>query len=157
MNHKTKAFKRWLGDRPRLRTTIFCGGTIGVLLCTGLFFLSLYFMAALGWSCWVLKATDGAIAIGYLETHCGIYVPEYFWVPQDSDSVIWWPEIKQTKKSTTLYIPLWLTCVLCFAAAFIAYRIEPRSLHQCRHCDYDLTGNTSGRCSECGTDISEQA
>ncbi len=32
--------------------------------------------------------------------------------------------------------------------------IGPRiSFRKCDHCGYDLTGNTSGRCPECGTPI----
>ena len=30
---------------------------------------------------------------------------------------------------------------------------KPLGAHQCQHCEYDLTGNTSGICPECGTPI----
>jgi len=41
-------------------------------------------------------------------------------------------------------------------AVLIALAIAHRPLrptHACRFCGYDLTGNTSGRCPECGTAV----
>jgi tRNA(Ile2) C34 agmatinyltransferase TiaS len=36
-------------------------------------------------------------------------------------------------------------------AALVAHRWrKPNPANACRECGYDLTGNTSGRCSECG-------
>ena len=32
---------------------------------------------------------------------------------------------------------------------------ERQRMRRCLHCDYDLTGNTTGRCPECGTVIEE--
>jgi hypothetical protein len=54
--------------------------------------------------------------------------------------------------------------VLCFAAT-LAWRFRPRgSLHSrrrrqglCTECGYDLTGNQSGTCPECGTLVSAKA
>lgn len=47
----------------------------------------------------------------------------------------------------------WLFCVLGIVS-LTASRLSrrPRRGH-CRKCDYDLTGNTSGICPECGTKI----
>jgi hypothetical protein len=41
------------------------------------------------------------------------------------------------------------------AAALIAYR-SPIPPHSCLQCGYDLTGNQSGRCPECGQDIAPE-
>lgn len=57
----------------------------------------------------------------------------------------------------TVTIPLWLLLLpgLCVMGAFAlwpATRPWPGSgLRACRHCGYDLTGNITGRCPECGT------
>ncbi len=59
-------------------------------------------------------------------------------------------------------IRLWLlaTLLACFPTiAFgrgIICRYRFRTSGKCFNCDYDLTGNTSGICSECGTPISKQ-
>jgi hypothetical protein len=42
------------------------------------------------------------------------------------------------------------SAALCFLAFLSTKRREPEPGH-CRACDYDLTGNVSGRCPECGT------
>jgi len=47
---------------------------------------------------------------------------------------------------------LWIIGLLACAAAIIFRRGEPdEHIGRCRKCDYDLTGNVSGVCPECGT------
>lgn len=50
-------------------------------------------------------------------------------------------------------IPLWIVLVLCVAAFALARRSSGRVVGQCSKCDYDLTGNVSGVCPECGTPV----
>ena len=53
-------------------------------------------------------------------------------------------------------VPIWLIFVmLAIPSAFLWYRDRrpPRPGH-CQRCGYDLTGNVSGRCSECGREVS---
>ena len=52
-----------------------------------------------------------------------------------------------------IIVPLWAPFLLMSAVTAVLFyldhcRIPPG---HCRHCGYDLTGNVSGRCSECGT------
>jgi len=59
----------------------------------------------------------------------------------------------------------WLLAVICYAVMFaltthlLAVRRQAwlarrqRLANRCLYCDYDLTGNVSGVCPECGTDI----
>jgi hypothetical protein len=57
--------------------------------------------------------------------------------------------------SSTLIIPFWLPAMLSFVAT-IRWLIVGRSRIRrvdCECCRYDLTGNTSGICSECGVPI----
>jgi hypothetical protein len=54
-------------------------------------------------------------------------------------------------------VALWIPMALC-AVVFVAMRPR-RSAGRpplCRNCNYDLTGNVSGRCPECGTPIGEK-
>lgn len=54
-------------------------------------------------------------------------------------------------------VPLWIPFVLVsLATAFLWWRDHRRiSPGHCEQCDYDLTGNTSGVCPECGTPVLE--
>ena len=51
-----------------------------------------------------------------------------------------------------IYTPMWLWCLLLLApTVWLWYREARRhSLAGCEHCGYDLRGNVSGRCPECG-------
>ena len=52
------------------------------------------------------------------------------------------------------YLPLWLPFLVLLMPTLLLWRRDRRSRSRpgfCRVCDYDLTGNTSGRCPECGT------
>lgn len=49
---------------------------------------------------------------------------------------------------------------LCFGAGYCLFvvivllaRRTPPDSRYCHKCSYDLTGNTSGRCPECGSEI----
>lgn len=53
---------------------------------------------------------------------------------------------------TALLIPLWIPTLAAAIAALVFHR-KARLAHLgcCPSCDYDLTGNESGVCPECGT------
>lgn len=58
----------------------------------------------------------------------------------------------------TFEFPVWLITILClpYPILFVRRLLRPhrrRLQNQCQHCTYDLTGNTSGTCPECGTTI----
>ena len=58
---------------------------------------------------------------------------------------------------TVVAVPLWPLALATWLAAGLAWRsARRRRPWECRKCGYNLTGNTSGVCSECGTPISEQ-
>lgn len=52
----------------------------------------------------------------------------------------------------TWLVPLWLPVLLIGAVTIVCWRLDrpPRAGH-CPACGYDLTGNTTGRCPECGS------
>ena len=53
-----------------------------------------------------------------------------------------------------VWIPLWVFMLTAAATwGVIRWRRRTISLGHCTKCGYDLTGNTSGVCSECGTKI----
>lgn len=73
-------------------------------------------------------------------------------------SRVFWPyyfndEIDYGLRVMNVFIPLWLPLLpLLILAAVVIYRDRTRRPPgHCRKCGYDLKGNTTGRCPECGT------
>lgn len=65
---------------------------------------------------------------------------------------VWWPVFTEQ----TALIPLWIAFVLFFVPSLLAWRRSrkpPPSF--CQKCGYNLTGNVSGVCPECGTEIKQ--
>jgi len=50
-----------------------------------------------------------------------------------------------------LYVPFWMALILVTAVTILVWRYDPRPPPgHCQYCGYNLTGNVSGRCPECG-------
>jgi predicted RNA-binding Zn-ribbon protein involved in translation (DUF1610 family) len=67
----------------------------------------------------------------------------------------WVPVIRTQKTQVVLILPLWcVVCALGMPAIGLWYadwqRRKRRRPGHCSRCGYDLTGNVSGRCPECG-------
>jgi hypothetical protein len=59
-------------------------------------------------------------------------------------------------RQDVLYLPLWVPLLISTSAAVLLWRSSRRIPDDhCRKCGYDLTGNVSGRCPECGEVIPE--
>lgn len=64
-----------------------------------------------------------------------------------------WPMIRYVQGNVGVYLPLWPFAATMALAWFIRRRRDRLRTGYCIDCGYDLTGNVSGRCSECGTII----
>jgi len=65
----------------------------------------------------------------------------------------WWVSIRLTPPSM-MVLPIWLILtVLIMPTAFLWWRDRRYPRGHCQYCGYDLTGNVSGRCPECGKAI----
>lgn len=90
-------------------------------------------------------ATDRVVLDGWRFTwdlHAPIakvrWLPKYLWTPQHKD----------------VFVPLWMPLVLVIFPTFIFWWRERRCPKgHCQTCGYDLTGNVSGICPECGEKI----
>ena len=63
----------------------------------------------------------------------------------------WIPEWVFARSDWIIFVPLWIPLVLIALPTFILWlrdRRHPRG--HCQRCGYNLTGNVSGRCPECG-------
>ncbi|HVP12160.1 MAG TPA: hypothetical protein VMV94_13365 [Phycisphaerae bacterium] len=58
-----------------------------------------------------------------------------------------WPDGR-----TVAYLPIWVFLTPLLVATALLWWLDRRRIPpgHCRRCGYDLTGNTSGRCPECG-------
>ena len=52
-----------------------------------------------------------------------------------------------------IVLPYWLFVLPMLAIVFFVWRWRDLPAHACLRCGYDTTGNVSGRCPECGTEI----
>ena len=77
----------------------------------------------------------------------------------------WWPTYDDNtspaagvflrKRIRRLIVPLWLPLLLTAIPTIMLWRRDRgRLAGHCRKCEYDLTGNVTGVCSECGTKVS---
>ena len=149
----------------------------GTLKCAGLT-LSLLFAAALAVSlmteskyckntgstgCVFLALSEGCVGFGKLP----IAVPEYMkqgWIVEHSQPDFWSFCHTQIRLALShprpfgahnvAVIPLWIP-VLLFAVptAILFWRDRRFPPGHCPRCGYDLTGNVTGVCSECGTAV----
>ena len=75
---------------------------------------------------------------------------------------IWWFQFSSKRRptglTTEIVIPMWFLLALAFIlTAYLWYRDRRRwPPGHCQKCGYDLTGNESGRCPECGTEVSAE-
>jgi hypothetical protein len=69
-----------------------------------------------------------------------------------------WPHNYRSSSGTVIVsVPLWILFLLASAPTALLWYLDRRRFPpgHCERCGYDLTGNTSGRCSECGTPTSQ--
>lgn len=64
-----------------------------------------------------------------------------------------WPRYQYDSDMKAIVLPLWIPFFLIGIPTALLWRIDRRRTRsgRCTTCGYDLTGNVSGRCPECGT------
>jgi hypothetical protein len=79
------------------------------------------------------------------------------WVPRFEPSEIFPRKIgRLTTPQFDLHFPLWIPVITFLMPTIILFKRKPRSLPgRCDTCGYNLTGNTSGKCPECGTQLQQ--
>lgn len=66
----------------------------------------------------------------------------------------WQPEIRRTNWACFVLIPLWIPLAATLIVIAILHHMgQATKRDQCAKCKYDLTGNLSGVCPECGSRI----
>lgn len=89
-------------------------------------------------------------------------VPGWLYVSSAPTPYVWWPSYSGPIASggglgdtSWCSVPVWLLILPCLVAQFVIVRRSRAGPNPqaCHTCTYDLTGNRSGRCPECGTPI----
>jgi len=92
------------------------------------------------------------------------YLPEPGWTiasygdPPETLNLAWWVERRVNRAWEWLGVPLWMPFLLVGVATGMLWRRDRhrRTPGHCARCGYDLTGNVSGRCPECGVEITQK-
>jgi hypothetical protein len=70
----------------------------------------------------------------------------------------WWIDVQRGRDGTMVLVPLWMPALMLAALSVALWRRDrPIPSGRCSCCGYDLTGNVSGRCPECGSAVGSQA
>jgi hypothetical protein len=75
----------------------------------------------------------------------------WFLIPTES-SLCWWP-IPHLDRTMFLLPSSLLLVVIAVPIAILHRHDRPIPPGHCQHCGYNLTGNVSGKCPECGTGV----
>lgn len=134
---------------------------VSSIIAAALLVLSVFFSLAYYSSAhlpnWVIAASGGQ---GYLAwRHQQSTAPHTFSIERRKAEFRWeLPSFKNNKEFTEILFPLWMPFALFgLPAGYLLHRDlnRPRP-GTCERCGYDLTGNVSGRCPECGKDIPKE-
>lgn len=78
--------------------------------------------------------------------------------PLNTDYGFHWARVNLNSTHSFIEVPFWLFVVAAAAPTAFAFLSGRRRIPAgyCRNCGYNLTGNVSGRCPECGAVVSAQ-
>jgi hypothetical protein len=133
---------------------MFCG--CAGLISLGLMVSSLWYELGCGVQGVLIRTEFGCLLIdrspvtrrdlfGYV-SNCGGHYPNRGWLSWSAPGLF--PD------RLGVFLPLWIPAAVAFCTAVFFHRKSRRERDgRCRKCDYDLTGNISGVCPECGTPV----
>ncbi len=70
-----------------------------------------------------------------------------------SGTTLWCFHNSISRKGVWMGFPLWLPLLPFVVTSVVAWWSKPILLNYCEKCEYDLTGNESGVCPECGNTV----
>ena len=139
---------------------------LGTVKWVGVAACALLFSGWIGtfWSAFGYQTSTVSINLwgGCLETSlypAGLPTQGWFaaWQPYE---VYWLPKLIHGRfsgvRTTHLFLPLWMPLLAIGSATILWWRRDRRyPPDHCQKCGYDLTGNTSGVCPECGVAVAQ--
>ena len=153
-----------MAKRNRIRRVLKWAGLVACLAIVGLFALSIRY--ALTWA-WVerdyvfmagivaiITAKNPSKQIGYSVREM---TPFGGHVYTRLRYMRWWPSMQSQGSIRRIDVPLWIPFILLAIPTYMLWRRDRRKPEGCcQNCGYDLTGNESGVCPECGIQIDAQ-
>jgi len=153
--------------RSRWRTLVKWTGTLacGLILVAAAACLRWWYVGVSDGENWAVGIVGGSVSVLW-----GGWVADSFdaggWVgpvyPTWQELAAWWGDYGslptlgvESTGSFFVYLPLWIPFVLIGLPTAWLWRRDRRRPRPgcCAACGYDLTGNVSGRCPECGTAV----
>ncbi len=102
-------------------------------------------------------STRVLVKCGYVNVYNGTNrLPTTWWYHRLEPGAfrkMYWPVYLTAGTEYSLTIPLLYPFLMIVIATFWLCRADRRPKTGCKHCGYDLTGNVSGVCPECGAVI----
>lgn len=76
--------------------------------------------------------------------------------PLNTDYGFHWPHFNLNPTASSIEMPCWLLMIAAGAPTVFLFLLDRRRIPagHCKNCGYNLTGNMSGVCPECGSRIS---
>jgi hypothetical protein len=135
--------------RSRTRRMLKWIGTVTVLIVALVWFLSGYYEIGVGIGRMTVGVEGGAFGItgprvrGSVVSHQNLGMFAYAT-----------PVVERLRGEWVIIVPLWCVLALVGAPTLLMWHLDRRiPPGHCQRCGYDLTGNVSGRCPECGTEV----
>lgn len=104
---------------------------------------------------WIVQGGSGRIIVVWEGHYYRGIQPGWYhtWAVMSWRSNYWFDTIRLRNGTRIgVVVPSWVVFATCMVPTGVAwYRIRKRRPGTCYKCEYDLTGNESGRCPECGT------
>ena len=138
----------------RTRRVLKWVGTVACVLVVAMFLASLQYVPCFARNTWCVWIDDGCFQVQW-NAPVGTFLRDGFLIfgNRTPGNMQWWVSIRLTPPSM-MVLPIWLILtVLIMPTAFLWWRDRRYPRGHCQYCGYDLTGNVSGRCPECGKAI----
>lgn len=133
--------------------------SIGCLLCIGAMLMTVW------WRLPVLQIKPNVVEYDLLLTSGCVKIIQHEWpqkfVSGPADPWVWLPELVMdtqvgSPNDWIVLVPVWMLLAPMMVGAWTYWRLSKRRLAgQCLTCGYNLTGNASGTCPECGSIVVE--
>lgn len=108
---------------------------------------SIYATLVLYWQGWLFGFGGGSLGIG----HDSLSPPAFSYGFYIRERVRWLPRVDRGPNYWVLRIPFYVPLALLGGAVlWLRHLDRHRVPGHCQRCGYDLTGNVSGTCPECG-------
>jgi len=145
MRHRVRSVFKWVG-------LIVCIMSVLALLSSLLFSVTMYrsgWGAVLGFGCFTVQTTSAQVGNpqqGWRFAKRRVYQPFVR---------TWWVKISHPRPELwAVIVPLWIPPFLFGIPTYMLWRRHRRyPTRHCQSCGYDLMGNESGVCPECGREI----